>query len=1371
MSTSFLLIVRQSSVFAIRVLLYTLKEIANLARFIMDFDAAEMYGQGNYGPQAGQVSYTSVPLQCSAVPVNLLPPPPPPPSQHAHSVSRPPIMQSCPQSVEAQVVCSNPLVYQHIHPGVPQNFPRSQAPTGGISSSQSCLMPTVPNPPPSVQVHQSAPMHTSYQTAQWNSQWRPTAHHILPAMSPGAPRVFPLPPPPPPPQTQTQTPFGGSVHMSLPVPGVQPIPQSLPPPTPPAPNTMASISSPTEKSCNLANQLGRGSTIDGTAFGSGDNHLASVCVYACTQKEDGGTGSTIGSSVSENLNLDIPASSPKPLDRKTQQSSDIQGNNNSSMRAPEIHSSLQSIDSVDAGVSYSPTNSDMEMEDDITQPDEEQKVHSFGTLNLECVSITNKLDLEEQSQGALSTAECGLVEDVVEEERQGLCGSSYLSHSIGNKSSPRLKLSAMSPFQDVAEVQHSSLVHENSCQSNPGIGSEKFPAQPTEGLSPFSLIQGYASDDSLENNNNDDDGIRVENASLAIGSGSAEVRTIPIEDAGRSPECSPVSLRAVSETDRTSNVAEKSTDVSSDTANEERIQKNALRDDNTNTAFDISNLPREDVKNTSGFLKIDEFGRLAREGSSDSDSGDSPRYTRRRGKREKSWSRSPSPYDRRRWSPRRRKDKRGRSRSVSPKRRRSRSKSPFRHGFGGDKVRSGKFHRSECFDFKRGKCYRGASCRYFHHESDKSDRSRSYRSKDQHRVRLPSSRNPGLHEETGTSLLDKTIHENNKTKSPEIHDVGVKREREPEPLSHLHGKESCTEPSASPVTHVKPNKHSDYAAAAVPSSVETAVILQSQSQNSDQTHHGAVYEPKLLANSSVSESSTLQASTSIQLQHLQFPDPKELYAPNVPLPSCFPPFPALSRAPSTTSAQQLLGQYNIMPQFNLACIENRPPCQPPVPPQQSHFPAPVNISWNSLPPTMPPLNPSHLSFVNNAIGNTALGQYGATPGQFQQSILPPRNDFVSQNSFRPYQNALPSISQVGQHQAYMHTQPISSMGSPIKKAQTLPGDTLPPSELPHASSMSYPYMQQLPCAPNHSEAACASVYTSDLLDRSREPGLSGFGGSKISSYFNPYASKFEQPLTSKISSDAPIEGKHMLSSDRNCASFSLHNVPVDGRPAESLGSHDTPPHSASAANRMLCMPGGDQYDPLLDSIEPSTNSFRKSDPVQKRETTADSGVKLRISRWSNPLDVEENNMQKRGGTITKAASTGNDEYGETADAEVGVVEDGSPSDSNDVEDMVEGEVEIDQVKTSGKKNKSKESRSTKLFKNGIADFVKELLKPSWRQGNMSKEVFKTIVKKTVEKVSGAMKSHKIPKSQAKINRYIDSSQRKLTKLVMVHLFA
>ncbi|KAJ0617963.1 putative Set2 Rpb1 interacting domain-containing protein [Helianthus annuus] len=94
--------------------------------------------------------------------------------------------------------------------------------------------------------------------------------------------------------------------------------------------------------------------------------------------------------------------------------------------------------------------------------------------------------------------------------------------------------------------------------------------------------------------------------------------------------------------------------------------------------------------------------------------------------------------------------------------------------------------------------------------------------------------------------------------------------------------------------------------------------------------------------------------------------------------------------------------------------------------------------------------------------------------------------------------------------------------------------------------------------------------------------------------------------------------------------------------------------------------------------------------------------------------------------------------------------------------MTDDTFSIDQVKN----RKSKDSRSMKLFKIALADFVKEVLKPSWRQGNMSKEAFKTIIKKTVDKVLGAMKKHQIPKSQTKINHYIDSSQRKLTKLVM-----
>lgn len=86
--------------------------------------------------------------------------------------------------------------------------------------------------------------------------------------------------------------------------------------------------------------------------------------------------------------------------------------------------------------------------------------------------------------------------------------------------------------------------------------------------------------------------------------------------------------------------------------------------------------------------------------------------------------------------------------SISPKRRRSRSKSPSRRGltFGGDKTRRDRGHLPQCKDFLRGKCYYGASCRYFHAELDKSGGSRSYRSKHQHQDLPPISKDSDMHD-------------------------------------------------------------------------------------------------------------------------------------------------------------------------------------------------------------------------------------------------------------------------------------------------------------------------------------------------------------------------------------------------------------------------------------------------------------------------------------------------------------------------------------------------------------------------------------------------------------------------------------------------
>lgn len=378
---------------------------------------------------------------------------------------------------------------------------------------------------------------------------------------------------------------------------------------------------------------------------------------------------------------------------------------------------------------------------------------------------------------------------------------------------------------------------------------------------------------------------------------------------------------------------------------------------------------------------------------------------------------------------------------------------------------------------------------------------------------------------------------------------------------------------------------------------------------------------------------------------------------------------------------------------------------------------------------------------------------------------------------------------------HTHPQPApSSQDLTMIKMQNFSGDNFPSGELSNSSSQIHPHSQNQQPSSGVQYSVGDSIlgvpgktgvqypvggsilglpgkdgpmsrYPPDILDRSQFSGVPDFGPSRIQTHHNPYAATFEQPLSSKFSSNILIQEKN--APGLNMFDTLVH-APVDGQGVGSSGSRQTTssPSSARAVGQLLPKADSEQYDPLFDSIEPSSNPLNKNNHSQKHIPTSDSNTMVRLSGSCEPLDVEENNKHTEVGPVASATSMDNDGYGETADAEVGVVEDESLSDDDGAANMAAGEIEIDQVKSTGKSKKKKDSRSTRLFKSAIADFVKDLLKPSWRQGNMSKEAFKTIVKKTVDKVSGAMKSHQIPKSQEKIDRYIDSSQRKLTKLVM-----
>ncbi|KAI0525177.1 hypothetical protein KFK09_004569 [Dendrobium nobile] len=116
---------------------------------------------------------------------------------------------------------------------------------------------------------------------------------------------------------------------------------------------------------------------------------------------------------------------------------------------------------------------------------------------------------------------------------------------------------------------------------------------------------------------------------------------------------------------------------------------------------------------------VDEFGRLIRKGVSGSDSDES-QYSEKRIKRgrsrsrSRSLSRSPQGGRRKRRSRSlRRRDTRSHSHSWSPKRGRSKSPPSFRTNMS---ARRGRDQLPECLNFNRGRCFRGASCRFLHRD-------------------------------------------------------------------------------------------------------------------------------------------------------------------------------------------------------------------------------------------------------------------------------------------------------------------------------------------------------------------------------------------------------------------------------------------------------------------------------------------------------------------------------------------------------------------------------------------------------------------------------------------------------------------------------
>ncbi|CAJ1961728.1 unnamed protein product [Sphenostylis stenocarpa] len=76
----------------------------------------------------------------------------------------------------------------------------------------------------------------------------------------------------------------------------------------------------------------------------------------------------------------------------------------------------------------------------------------------------------------------------------------------------------------------------------------------------------------------------------------------------------------------------------------------------------------------------------------------------------------------------------------------------------------------------------------------------------------------------------------------------------------------------------------------------------------------------------------------------------------------------------------------------------------------------------------------------------------------------------------------------------------------------------------------------------------------------------------------------------------------------------------------------------------------------------------------------------------------------------------------------------------------------------------KEPKALKMLRAALVDHVKELLKPAWHEGRLSKDAHIMIVRKSVDKVVSTIEPHQIPTIDT-AKQYVSSSRMKIAKLV------
>ncbi|KAI3508900.1 hypothetical protein L1887_23921 [Cichorium endivia] len=215
--------------------------------------------------------------------------------------------------------------------------------------------------------------------------------------------------------------------------------------------------------------------------------------------------------------------------------------------------------------------------------------------------------------------------------------------------------------------------------------------------------------------------------------------------------------------------------------------------------------------------------------------------------------------------------------------------------------------------------------------------------------------------------------------------------------------------------------------------------------------------------------------------------------------------------------------------------------------------------------------------------------------------------------------------------------------------------------------------------------------------------------------------------------------------------------------------HDRPPHASDLFESKKSWEGptwGDVESKGFDENKKTTRDDKKStrdDDVSNPNLDGSHGAKLDTkskgceksqqdnavndSRLNNAIDYLKSLPDTKG-------KIGNDENGKS------VIKN---------EKVVVGSEKRQEEEKVDEGNIGNDEKSMRPFRTALVEFVKEVLKPKWKEGRMTREVYKTVVKKVVEKVTSTIHVTHVPTTETKIDQYLTRSKPKIMKLVEAYV--